>query len=104
MPTSDPILDALDQVQGRSAPPPQDTSPSMGWAIVNGERVPVENGGKDDHDIMSALDQVQQPDKRSLFSKAYDAVFTPPEIVTQTAADVANAIDAPSLDRSPMRA
>lgn len=143
MPQSDPWLDALDAVQGRSAPPPRmrtvpptpgvdppdmfrgqafsraqveqqardlqidyetvkqgvidrggrvEDGGAMGWAVVNGARVPVDAVEKDDP-WLSALDAVQQPDNRSMFSKAYDAAFTPPEAVTRTAKSIADTID-----------
>ena len=77
MPQSDPWLDALDSVQRKPAPDP--------W--------------------LAALDDVQEPtDSRSTFAKAYDVAFTPPEAVTRGAASIANRIDTPSLERSPMAA
>src|SRR5688572_21246358 len=57
--------------------------------------------------LLSLLDEVQsQPetDDRSIFSRAYDAVFTPPEVVTRSASSLADKIDSPSLNRSPLRA
>lgn len=69
----DPWLDALDAVQ--------EAPPADPW--------------------LSALDDVQaeQPaDTRSVFARAYDAAFTPPEAVTRTAAQVANAIDVADRD------
>jgi hypothetical protein len=52
----DPILDALDQAQGVRPP-------SMSWAIVNGQRVPVVEDTAQDP-ILAALDQVQREPQR----------------------------------------
>src|SRR5689334_22140683 len=58
--------------------------------------------------FLAALDAVQKPtqpvDNRSTFAKAYDATFTAPESVTRNAAVLADAIDRPSVERSPLRA
>src|SRR5688572_26118997 len=74
-----PILDALDEVQGVKGP-----------------------------DVLAILDEVQQQtssrDTRSGFAKTFDAVFTPPEAVTRAANRIAERVDAPSRDRSPLRA
>ncbi len=74
---SDPWLSALDQVQEAKGDP---------W--------------------LAALDAVKAPapDTRSVVSRAFDTVFTPPRAVTHAATAAADAIDAPSLTRSPFRA
>lgn len=74
-----------------------DDGQAMGWAVVNGQRVPVE----DDDSILSVLDEVQGQDGRSLFARAFDAVFTPPQLVTDAAAWLAKRIDDPALREQP---
>src|SRR5688572_20373036 len=80
---SDPYLDALNAAQSSA-----------------------KTGGGDP--VLGALDAVQQgampKDTRSPFAKTFDALFTAPEAVTRGAANLANRIDAPSADRSPLRA
>lgn len=70
----DPILDALDEVQSVGARSTQAGDP-----------------------ILAALDEVQAgapaPDTRSSFARGYDALFTPPAVVTRMATDLANYID-----------
>lgn len=75
-------LSILDDVQGRGA--------------VGGDRVAP--GG------LTAPMTGEHADTRSVGSRAFDAAFTPPEAVTRTAATLADQIDAPTLDRSPLRA
>lgn len=86
--------------------PDASKAPAMGWAVVNGERVPVEDEGPSILGVLDAVQQKsqQQPDNRSPFARAYDVLFTPPEAVTRGAAAAADVIDAPSLERGPLRA
>jgi hypothetical protein len=66
----------------------------------------VQRDPKQGDPLLSMLDDVQgvSADKRSIGSRAFDAVFTPPEAVTAAFKAGADRIDSPSLDRSPMRA
>lgn len=82
MPQTDPFLAALEQVRA-SAPPPA--------------------APPDDDPFLAALSEVRAEsggDSRSLFSRGYDALFTAPAAVTSAARRMADAIDAPSADRS----
>lgn len=79
--SQDPFLAALQQVRA--------TAPATSTGV--------------DDPFLAALSKVrgERPaDKRSGFSRAYDAVFTPPETVTRAATAAANAVDDPVEGRS----
>ena len=96
------ILSVLDDVQRHGVAPAVPARPPRA------ARTPT--GG----DILSVLDQVQSEqskpaaaestDRRSLFARGFDAVFTPPEVVTRAAGNIADRVDSPSLDRGPLAA